>query len=124
MGSPPWKGHSRTLGRGARASLLAALMTQGCTSLADDLTRAETSFNAARYEDVQVWLADLEPSLPKYDALDRARYYYLAGMSAHRIGQHARARHALALCREELELSQQKLKPGWMHNLQTALQDP
>ncbi|MDB4974643.1 MAG: hypothetical protein JWN48_2984 [Myxococcaceae bacterium] len=95
-----------------------------CTSLSDDLSRAQTAFTNARYEDVQVWLADLEPSLPKYDALDRARYYYLAGMSAHRIGQHAQARHALALCRAELELSHQTLQPAWMHNLETALLDP
>lgn len=95
-----------------------------CTSLSDDLSRAETAFHAARYEDVQVWLADLEPSLPKLDAKDRARYYYLAGMSAHRIGQHARARHALVLCREELEASHQELPPTWMHNLEGALAAP
>ena len=101
-----------------------ALTLAGCTSLSDDLTRAQTAFTEARYEDVQVWLADLEPSLPKFDALDRARYYYLAGMSAHRIGEHARARHALWLCREELASAHVELPPAWMHNLQTALAAP
>jgi len=95
-----------------------------CTTLNDDLTRAQTAFEQARYEDAEAWLTDLEPSLPKFEPLDRARYYYLAGMSAHRIGQHARARHALALCREELELAHQKLSPAWMQNLETALAKP
>ena len=95
-----------------------------CTRLSDDLARAETAFSAARYEDAQVWLADLEPSLPKLEPRDRARYYYMAGMSAHRIGEHARARHALWLCREELASAHVELSPAWMHNLQTALSAP
>jgi hypothetical protein len=101
--------------------LLGGACLSGCTSLSDDLSRAETAFHAARYEDVEVWLADLESSLAKLSARDRARYYYLAGMSAQRIGEHARARHALVLCRQELAMSKETLPPAWLHNLDTAL---
>jgi hypothetical protein len=96
--------------------------------------RAEQAFSEARYEEAEAWLSDLEPSLGKMSTPLRARYYYLAGMSAYRIGQRAEARHALALCREELDTlrsaeearastSAEPLPPAWMHNLQTALDE-
>lgn len=114
----------RARGLGTASLVLGLAGALGCTSLSDDLSRAETAFHAARYEDVQVWLADLEPSLPKLNAQDRARFYYLAGMSAQRIGEHARARHALALCREELDASHEQLPAAWMQNLSSALAAP
>jgi len=94
-----------------------------CTSLGDDVRRAEQAFSEARYEDVEAWLSDLEPSLGKMSTPLRARYYYLAGMSAYRIGQRPQARHALALCREELATSPEALPPAWQHNLESALDE-
>ena len=94
-----------------------------CTSLGDEVRRAEQAFSEARYEDVEEWLSDLEPNLGKMSTPLRARYYYLAGMSAYRIGQRAQARHNLALCREELAMSAEKLPESWMHNLESALAD-
>lgn len=108
-------------GRAAIALPLIALLAVGCTGLGDDLRRAEQAFSEARYEDVEEWLGDLEPSVGKMSTPLRARYYYLAGMSAYRIGDRAEARHALALCREELALSEEKLPPAWNHNLESAL---
>lgn len=102
---------------------LLALLGFGCTSLGDDVRRAEQAFSEARYEDVEEWLGDLEPSLGKMSTPLRARYYYLAGMSAYRIGQLAAARHALALCREELAMSAEKLPGAWQHNLDSALSE-
>jgi hypothetical protein len=104
-----------------RGALLIAVWLAGCTSLGDDVRRAERAFGEARYEDVQVWLADLAPSLGDMPAPMRARYYYLDGMSAFRIGQRARARHALALCREELTASDQDFPAAWRQNLEQAL---
>ena len=121
---PKARGSLRAASLAKAGVLLGLVGALGCTRLSDDLSRAETAFHAARYEDVQVWLADLEPSLPKLDAKDRARFYYLAGMSAHRIGDHARARHALLLCREELEASDKQLPAAWMQNLTSALAAP
>jgi hypothetical protein len=102
-------------------SLLMVWLGLGCTSLGDDVRRAELAFSEARYEDVEEWLGDLESDLGKMSTPLRARYYYLAGMSAYRIGQRSEARHALALCREELATSTEQLPPAWMHNLETAL---
>jgi len=106
-------------------TLLGVLVGQAsaCTGLGDDLRRAEQAFSEARYEDVEEWLSDLEPNLGKMSTPLRARYYYLAGMSAYRIGQRAQARHNLALCREELAMSAEKLPESWMHNLESALAD-
>jgi hypothetical protein len=98
-------------------------LTCACTSLGDEVRRAEQAFTEARYEDAEAWLSDLEPSLGKMSTPLRARYYYLAGMSAYRIGERAQARHALALCREELATTAEQLPPAWMHNLQTALDE-
>jgi hypothetical protein len=111
----------RPLARATASLLLVLGLGSSCTSLGDDLRRAEQAFSEARYEDVEEWLGDLEPSVGKMSTPLRARYYYLAGMSAFRIGQRAQARHALALCREELAMSAEKLPEAWTHNLESAL---
>lgn len=92
-----------------------------CTPVRDDLRRAEAAFSEARYEDVEAWAAALEPDLAAMSAAERARYYYLAGMSAFRMGKRAQARHALALCREEADASKVPLPDTWSRNLQNAL---
>lgn len=104
-------------------ALVLASATLGCTTLRHDLRRAEGAFAEARYEDVEVWLAELSPSLGAMDPTMRARFYYLSGMSAFRIGEHRRARHALALCREELETHRVRLPPAWVRNLESALDE-
>jgi hypothetical protein len=104
-------------------SLSVLLPALACTSLRDDLQRAEQAFAEARYEDVEVWLADLQPSLTQMAASERARYYYLAGMSAYRIGARGRARHLLSLCRAELESPHVELPSSWQQHLTSALDD-
>jgi hypothetical protein len=100
---------------------LACLLLVSCTTHADDLRRAQRAFTAARYEDVEVWLFDLEPEVGRMELAERARYYYLAGMSAYRMGHRARARHALALCREESLRLGEGLPEQWRRNLDVAL---
>lgn len=103
-------------------TFVACLLLAGCTTRGDDLRRAQRAFKAARYEDVEVWLFDLEPEVGRMELEERARYYYLAGMSAYRMGHRARARHALALCREEsMRLSDEALPEQWRHNMNVAL---
>ncbi|HEX5657646.1 MAG TPA: hypothetical protein VFX59_10650 [Polyangiales bacterium] len=94
----------------------------GCTTHQDDLRRANDAFSAARYEEVEVWLYDLEPELGRMSVEERAGYFYLAGMSAYRIGHRARAKHALALCREE-SLRVPGFSAQWLHNMHSALDD-
>jgi len=110
-------------GRACRCLLFALSLSLGCTTVRHDMRRAEAAFAEARYEDVEAWLADLEPSLGAMDPTLRARFYYLAGMSAYRIGELRRARHALALCREEVEANRVRLPPAWVRNLESALEE-
>ena len=82
-------------------TLLACLALVGCAALTEDVRRTELAFSEARYEDVGVWLAELEPSLPDMSRRSRTLYYYMAGITASRMEDRVRARHLLALCREE-----------------------
>ena len=98
-----------------------ALSLCACAALRDDMKRAESSFEQARYEDVMVWLDELEPSVPDMAQPMRARFYYLRGLTAFRLGQKRRARHYLALCREEAGPEQASLRPEWRTNMASAL---
>jgi hypothetical protein len=104
-------------------SIALACAFVGCTSLAGDLLRAEKAFSDARYEEAQLWLDDLSNDVARMRPTERARYYYLAGMSAHRTGRPVQARHALALCREELRGVPDALPEGWRRQLTFALAD-
>jgi hypothetical protein len=104
-------------------SVLLVFALSDCTTHADDLRRAQNAFAAARYEDVEVWLRDLEPELGRMDVEERATYFYLAGMSAYRMGHRACARHALALCREESAALKHGLPEQWRRNLDVALRE-
>jgi hypothetical protein len=81
--------------------LLACLLVSACAALSDDMKRVESAFTEARYEDVRVWLKDLEPSVPDMSRKLRTQYYYVAGITSARLGDNASARHYLVLCREE-----------------------
>jgi hypothetical protein len=112
--------------RSMKTRLLAALalwVLASCAALRDDMRRAELAFEEARYEDVEVWLDDLEPSVADMDALLRPRFYYLRGMTAYRLGQRTAARHNLALCREEAGLDMSSLPAEWRNNLRSAMND-
>jgi hypothetical protein len=103
------------------AGFCAALLS--CAALRDDMRRAEGAFEQARYEDVMVWLDDLEPSVADMDQPMRARFYYLRGLTAYRLGDRAAARHNLALCREEAGPRMASLPTDWRSNLETALRE-
>jgi hypothetical protein len=94
-----------------------------CAALRDDMRRAESAFEQARYEDVMVWLDDLEPNVPDMDAPTRARFYYLRGLTAYRLGDRIAARHNLALCREEAGERMAALPTDWRSNLQAAMKE-
>lgn len=100
---------------------LVCVLFFGCAALRDDLRHAEQAFSEARYENAQTWLSDLEPSVPEMDRELRSRFYYLSGMTAFRTGERARARHYLALCREEAGESGVGLTPDWRTNLSATL---
>lgn len=101
--------------------ILLASLGGGCAALHDDMVRAEGSFELARYEDTVVWLSDLEADVPSMDQEMRARFYYLRGMAAFRLGNRPDALHYLALAREVAGPRNQGLRIEWASNLRRTI---
>jgi len=93
--------------------LLAPLLLTGCAALKEDMLHAESSFDAAQYDESLVWLEDLEPKASDMDVEMRARFYYMRGMTAYRLGKRADALHYLALAREVAGPQNDGLRPEW-----------
>jgi hypothetical protein len=107
----------------ALSLLISCLALAACAALNEDVRRTETAFSEARYEDVRVWLAELEPSVPDMSRRSRTVYYYMAGVTASRLGDRTRARHFLALCREETGPEGFALSEERLRNLKLTLRD-
>lgn len=100
---------------------LLGLALCACSGLRNDLRRAEAAFVEARYEDVRAWLADLEPNVTELPRPLRARYYYMAGVTAERLGDRTAALHYLLLCREEAQRQGNGLTDDRRRNLALTL---
>jgi hypothetical protein len=98
-----------------------AVAALGCAALSDDLRRAETNYEQARYEDALVWLSDLEDDAPSMDAEMRARYFYLRGMTEYRLGHRGDALHYLAVAREVAGDQGAGLRPEWRQIMDSTL---
>lgn len=80
--------------------LLLAGSLGGCAAIAQEMQRAEQAYDQARYEAALTWLDDLEDEALSMDVEDRARYFYLRGMTEYRLGHRPEALHYLAVARE------------------------
>ncbi len=101
-----------------------SLLALGCGTLRDDLGRAETSYDAAHYEDSLVWLESIEHDVYDLDGPDRARFYYLRGMAALRLERRTEALHYLSLAREEaVESDGAGLRDAWAETLGPTLEE-
>ena len=98
-----------------------ALCTAGCASLRDDMSRAEEAYTATRYDHALVWLTDLEDSTPDMKVEMRARFYYLRGMTAYRLGDRNDALHYLALAREVAQEDDEGQAPEWRTTMDRTL---
>lgn len=116
---------SRRAGAAVCAWLAAALGTLaplGCTSPGSDLRSAQDLYRDARYEQAAAWLDALEPELQSMSSAERARYYYLRGMSAFRLGQRADALHYLALAQVLFSDAPDDVPPQWRPVLERTLE--
>jgi hypothetical protein len=104
-------------------ALIASVALAGCASLRDDMQHAETAFDAARYDESEVWLTDLERHAPEMDADQRSRFYYMRGMTAYRLRHRADALHYLALAREVSGPRNMGLRPEWVTAMTRAIDD-
>lgn len=84
----------------SRALLLAFLFAAGCSAVRDDVARAQSAYDAARFEDARVWLDARADDVPLMDRRLSARFHYLRGMTAYRLSDRPNALHDLALARE------------------------
>lgn len=107
------------------AALIAASLVPlaACGQLRDELGRAESSYDEARYEDAIVWLDELEHDISRLDQPDRARFYYLRGMTALRLERRDEALHYLVLAREEAGESHAGLQDPWKETLRQSLEE-
>lgn len=95
-----------------------------CGTLRDDLGRAETGYDAARYDDSLVWLEAVEKDVHDLEGPDRARFYYLRGMAALRLERRNEALHYLSLAREEAVASDGAgLRDEWAETLGPTLEE-
>ncbi|MCB9620915.1 MAG: hypothetical protein H6724_15860 [Sandaracinus sp.] len=94
----------------------------GCAQLREDLQRSEAAYDAARYEDAEVWLAALEPDVVDLDPQRRVRFYYLRGMTAERLGHRQDALHYLSLANELAGENGAGLRDEQRRTLQTTLE--
>jgi len=104
-----------------RIAALLLTLALGCAQLSDEMRTIETGYQEARYEDVIVWLDDIEYDVPQLEPAERARFYYLRGMSAHRLGQHDDALYYLALAREVAGEEGRGLRDPWKVQLRDTL---
>lgn len=104
-----------------RMTAIAAALA-GCTSPATDLRAAQSLYRDARYEQAAAWLDALEPELASMSSAERARYYYLRGMSAFRLGQRADALHYLALAQVLFSDPRADVPPPWRPVLERTLE--
>jgi hypothetical protein len=109
----------------AHAVALAAstAVAAGCGALASELHTAEVRYDEARYDEALVWLGDLEDDLPDMDADEQARFYFLRGMTAYRVGDRDEALHYLALAREVTEGTDAALPEAWQPQLVSTLDE-
>jgi len=101
---------------------LACSHANGCTSAGTDLRSAQDLYRDARYEQAAAWLDALEPELHDMSSAERARFYYLRGMSAFRLGQRADALHYLALAQVLFTDAPDDVPPAWRPVLERTLE--
>jgi hypothetical protein len=104
----------------AVAALLACSFA-GCAAVAEEMRRAEASYEQARYQNTLIWLTDLEDDAPGMDQEMRARYFYLRGMTEYRLGHRQNALHYLAVAREISGDQGAGLRPEWRQIMDTTL---
>ncbi len=89
---------------------LAALVC-ACATYREDLNRGQRLYDESQYERALSIFRVLEADQDSLSAADRARYFYLRGMTDYRLGFRRDARHWLALAK-----ATEKEHPGGLTN--------
>lgn len=97
------------------------LVFASCATLTDDVGRAESAYEQARYDAALVWLSDLEDDAADMPLDMRARFFYLRGMTAYRLGQRDEALYFLSVGRELAGDRATALRQDYRQQLDRAL---
>jgi hypothetical protein len=98
-------------------------MASACTTIRSDLRVAQLLYKDARYEETALWLSELETQMPDMDGGELARFHYLRGMTAFRLGQREDALHYLVLADELVSEDANALPPTWRSVMERTLQE-
>jgi hypothetical protein len=104
--------------------LLIALLfpAGGCAALQTEMVFAENAYDEAHYDDALVWLSDIEDDVPDMDDEMRARFYFVRGMTAYRLGKRDDALYYLSVAREVAgEEQSSPLGPSWHQTMERTL---
>jgi hypothetical protein len=107
----------------AAALALATAFTLGCNTYADSLGRAQRAFEQSEHERALAILRTLEPDVRRLSDGDRAKYYYLRGLTDFRIGYRLEARHWLSLASAIVKQTPDSLPADWSKRLKESQKD-
>jgi hypothetical protein len=102
-------------------SLLVTPLVSGCATYHDDLARAEHAFESNQHEQALAIFRTLENDTEHFDTSEKARYFYLRGMTDYRIGYKADARHWLLLANAVETQTPGTLPDDWKQRMVEAV---
>jgi hypothetical protein len=95
----------------AFAGLAALICACACATYREDLNRGQRLYDESQYERALSIFRVLEADQDSLSVADRARYFYLRGMTDYRLGFRRDARHWLALAK-----ATEQAHPGGLTN--------
>jgi hypothetical protein len=95
----------------------------GCATHATELTRGQRAYEQGEDDRALAVLRALEPDVERLRGTERARYWYLRGMTDYRLGYKADARHWLALALAAERTTPGSLSADWVATLTDSLND-
>ena len=103
--------------------LVLALGCAACGAAQQNIEHAEAAFDDARYDETRVWLEASDDDVADMPKDLRARYFYLRGMTAFRLGDRNDALHYLRRARATIaqHRNQNWLRQGWTPVLDRTL---
>lgn len=103
--------------------LLPILALTACAIYREDLNRGQRLYDESQYERARAIFRALEADQDSLRATDRARYFYLRGMTEYRLGLRRDARHWLALAKATDQTHPGGLAQEWRERLERSLDE-
>lgn len=105
----------------ALLGLVAVSSLGACTTYRDELTRAQSAYDANDHDAALALSRAIAPNVAELRPAEQTRYYYLRGMASFRVGFRAEARHYLAVARAMEAESSGALPTDWKNRMEETL---